>query len=88
MDERALFFPILCLCIILLPIAVLNWREGNQRVYKHILYWTIIMLVMFLVGKTIKGTFIPDERSAPRHGALLEDTGPSERHPSQLRPPP
>lgn len=87
MDDKAIFFSVLCLCIIVLPIAIMSWREGNKRIYKHVLYWTIIMLMMFLIGKTIKGTFIPDEQSAPRRGVLLEDTGPSEQRPSQLRRP-
>ncbi len=88
MDEKALFFSILCFCFILLPIAIVNWREGNPRVYKHILYWTIIMLMIFLIGKTMKGTLIPDEVSDRHRGFLLEDTDPPERHPSQLRPQP
>lgn len=87
MDDKAVFFSVLCFCFILLPFAIMNWREGNKRIYKHILYWTIIMLMMFLIGKTIKGTFIPDEQQDHRRGVLLEDTGPSEQRPSQLRPP-
>ena len=87
MDDKAIFFSVLCLCFILLPIAIMNWREGNKRIYKHILYWTIIMMMTFLIGKTIKGTFLPGEQSARPRGALLEDTDPAERRPSQLRPP-
>ncbi len=71
----------------MLPYAIMNWRQGNKRIYKHVLYWTIIMLMTFLIGKTIKGTFLPAEQSARPRGALLEDTDPAERRPSQLRPP-
>lgn len=88
MDEKAVFFSILCICFMMLPYAIMNWREGNKRIYKHVLYWTIIMLMFFLITKTIKGTFIPDEQSARPRGALIEDTDPASRRKSQLRPSP
>lgn len=81
MDDKAVFFSVLCFCFILLPYAIMNWREGNKRIYKHILYWTIIMLMMFLIGKTIKGTFIPPEQPVHRRGALLENTDRPVQHP-------
>ncbi len=88
MDEKALFFSILCGCFILLPYAIMNWREGNKRIYKHVLYWTMIMLMMFIIGKTIKGTFIPDEQPDHPRGALIEDTDPASRRKSQILPAP
>ena len=81
MEEKDLLFILLCICIIILPFAVMTWREGNKRIYKHILYWTIIMLVAFLMGKTLKGSFLPPEQSARPRGALLENTDRPARHP-------
>lgn len=88
MDDKAVFFSILCGCFILLPYAIMNWREGNKRIYKHILYWTIIMLMFFLITKTFKGTFLPPEQLDRPHGALIEDIDPASRQKSQLRPSP
>lgn len=84
MDEKTLFFSILCFCVILLPFAIMSWRTGNKRIYKHVLYWTIIMMMLFLIGKTIKGTLLPPEQPAHPRGALLMNTTQLVPHPAAL----
>jgi hypothetical protein len=84
MINKGDFFSLFYLLFAILPIAVLNGRAGKARIFKHVLIWIMVIMALFLVGKALKGTFLPAEHPALPRGALTEDIDHSARHPAVL----
>jgi hypothetical protein len=62
------YIALFSLSLILLPIAVLTWRENKSRFLKHLLVWGVIILFVVALVQLFKPQPRPEAPDYPPDG--------------------